>query len=117
MPGVLVDEFGWVADVEIELLHLLRLLGARLGWVAKVAEFASQAVAWYTADALQLELLQAIESGLEIVENDSVCKALEGESQFPEGIDSIGESRAFDDVSDGEYVDDNEGNADDHCCQ
>lgn len=108
-----MNEFGRVADVE-SIKLLLILFPPGLGWIAEIAELASEAIARHAADALQLELLQAVESGFEIVQDDGVGEALEREGHFPEGVDAIGESRAFDDVGNGENVDDDEGDADKH---
>lgn len=108
-----MDKFGRVADVE-SIKLLLILFPPGLSRIAEIAELASEAIARHAADALQLELLQAVESGFEIVQDDSVGEALEREGHFPERIDAIGETRAFDDVGNSENVDDNEGDADKH---
>lgn len=109
VTGVFVHEFGRVADVKV--VFLVAFLSASL---MRVREITTETVARHTADALQFELLQTIQSSFEIVQDNCVCEAFEDEGQFPEGVDAVGQAGAFDHVGDGEDVDYDEGDADQH---
>ena len=109
LAGVFVHELRRIANVEV--VFLVAFLPASL---VRVGEVAAQTVAGHTADALQFELLQAVEGSFEIVQHDRVGETLENKGQFPEGVDAVGQAGAFDDVGDSEDVDDDEGDTDQH---
>lgn len=111
-PRVLMPELGRIADIQIH--HALGPLPPRLRRVAEIRKLAPQAVAGHAAEALQLVLLQPVERGLEVVEDDRVREALEDEGQLPEGVDAVRQAWALDDVRDGQDVDEDEGDADEH---
>jgi len=109
VAGVFVHKLGRVADIEV--VFLIAFLPASL---MRVREVATETIAGHTADALQFELLEAIQSSFEVVQNNRVGETFEDEGQFPEGVDAVGQAGAFDYMGDGEDVNDDEGDADQH---
>jgi hypothetical protein len=109
LAGVFVHELRRVADVEV--VFLVTFLPASL---VRVGEVAAETVAGHAADALQFELLQAVEGSFEIVQDDRVGETLEDECKFPEGVDAVGQAGAFDHVGDSKDVDDDKSDADQH---
>ena len=41
------------------------------------------------AHLLELVLLESVEGGLEVVQNDGICQTLEDEGEFPEGVQTV----------------------------
>jgi len=63
----------------------------------------------------QLVLLEAIECGFEVVQDDCIRQALEDKREFPKGVDAVWGARAVDDVSDGQDIHDQKADAERHC--
>ena len=66
------------------------------------------------ADAADLEGAQAVEGGLEVVEDDGVGQALEDEGELPEGVEALGETGVVEGAGDGADVADEEADGQDH---
>jgi len=66
------------------------------------------------AHLLELVLLQPVEGGLEVVEDDGISQTLEDESQLPERVEAVGEAGAGEDVGHAQDVADDECDGEDH---
>lgn len=110
----MMSELRRIADIQIDRRHPLRPLPPRLRRIAEIRKLAPQAVARHAAQPLQLVLLQPVERRLEVVQDDRVREALEYEGQLPERVDAVRQAGALDDVRDGQDVDEDEGDADEH---
>lgn len=57
---------------------------------------------------------EAVEGGLEVVEDERVGEALEDEGELPEGVEAVGEVGRREGAADGRDVDDHEADAEQH---